>query len=178
MMRNELDTAARAAGRARRGVLAGVLALAGLSGCDPERIAKLEEGVATEADVRQQFGAPEIEYLEADGSRTLAYPRQPEGRTNYMITIGPDGRMSALRQVLKPTDFARIAPGMDKAAVRRLLGKPAAETFFALKQQEDWDWYWMDQQARKLHTVTFDAQGKVVASVSSDDMREVSAGGR
>jgi hypothetical protein len=31
----------------------------GLVGCDPQRIAELEEGVATEADVRARFGEPE-----------------------------------------------------------------------------------------------------------------------
>ena len=33
--------------------------LVGLVGCDPQRIAELEEGVATEADVRTRFGEPE-----------------------------------------------------------------------------------------------------------------------
>ncbi|MFT3772313.1 MAG: hypothetical protein QM820_43515 [Minicystis sp.] len=30
-----------------------------LQACDPQRIDALEEGVATEADVRKQFGEPE-----------------------------------------------------------------------------------------------------------------------
>lgn len=30
--------------------------LLGMAGCDPQRIAELEEGVATEADVRARFG--------------------------------------------------------------------------------------------------------------------------
>ena len=40
-----------------RGVLACTMAWA-LLGCDAQRIEKLEEGVATEADVRKQFGEP------------------------------------------------------------------------------------------------------------------------
>ena len=70
-----------------------LLATLGLVACDSERIAKLEEGVATEADVKRQFGEPAAVFTEPDGSRTFEYPRQPEGRANYFITIGPDGKI-------------------------------------------------------------------------------------
>ena len=94
------------------------------AGCDQQRIAELEEGVSTEADVRARFGEPAAIYAEDDGSRTFEYPRQPEGQTNYMITIGTDGKMSALRQVLKQADFETILPGLERAEVRRRLGPP------------------------------------------------------
>ena len=45
---------------------AGALALS-LAGCDPRRISELEEGVATEADVRARFGEPEQIWLPRDG---------------------------------------------------------------------------------------------------------------
>ena len=76
--------------------------LAGFVGCDPQRIAELEEGVATEADVRARFGEPEKIWDSVDmarlpspgaaaaqGARTFEYNRQPAGNVNYMITIGP-----------------------------------------------------------------------------------------
>ena len=174
MMRNAVKRGWRLA-RALATAL-GLAVMSMLAACDPDRVARLEEGVATEDDVRRQFGTPEAEYAEADGSRTLEYPRQPEGRTNYMITIGPDGKMSALRQVLKPADFAKVKPGMGKADVRRVLGRPARMQPFALKQQEDWDWYWLDGTIKKMHTVTFDAAGRVLGSASADDPREVGGG--
>jgi len=146
--------------------------LLALAGCDQQRIAKLEEGVATEADVRAQFGEPQATYAEGDGSRTFEYSRQPEGQVAYMITIGSDGRMSALRQVLKPVEFAKVVPGMDKGEVRRLLGKPATTARFDLKPDEEhWDWRWLDGQASKIFSVTFDRNGKVMASAVSDDPR-------
>jgi len=68
-------------------------ALLGLVGCDPQRIAELEEGVATEADVRTKFGEPEKIWSAADlagnpfpgaaaqpGARTFEYNRQPQGQ--------------------------------------------------------------------------------------------------
>lgn len=125
-----------AAGRAHTRTLAlmGLLSvLLGMVGCDPQRIAELEEGVATEADVRARFGEPEKIWEAADlagnpfpgvaaqdGARTLEYNRQPEGQVNYMITIGPDGRMSALRQVLTPQNFALVLPGMSMEQVRKM----------------------------------------------------------
>ncbi len=148
--------------------------LLALVGCDPQKIAKLEEGVATEADVRKQFGEPHATYSEADGSKTFEYSRQPEGQVAYMITIGTDGKMSALRQVLKPAEFAKIKPGMDKGEVRRLLGKPAKTAKFDLKPDEEhWDWRWLDGQIPKIFSITFDRDGKVMASAVADDQERI-----
>jgi outer membrane protein assembly factor BamE (lipoprotein component of BamABCDE complex) len=160
----------------RLAVLA-LTALMLLAACDQQKIAKLEEGVATEADVRQQFGEPHATYNEADGSKTFEYSRQPEGQVAYMITIGTDGKMSALRQVLKPAEFARIKPGMDKAEVRRVLGKPAKTARFDLKPDEEhWDWRWLDGQQPKLFSVTFDRDGRVMASALAEDPQTLKGG--
>jgi outer membrane protein assembly factor BamE (lipoprotein component of BamABCDE complex) len=152
-------------------VMASLLSsLLALVGCDQQKIAKLEEGVATEADVRKQFGEPQATYNEADGGKTFEFTRQPEGQTAYMITIGTDGKMSALRQVLKPSEFAKIQPGMDKAEVRRTLGKPAKTAKYDLKPDEEhWDWRWLDGQMSKVFTVTFNRDGKVMSSAVSDE---------
>ena len=148
-----------------------------LSGCDPQRIAELEEGVATEADVRARFGAPLAVYTEEGGARTFEYPRQPVGQVNYMITIGTDGKMSALRQVLKPSNFARIEPGWDKAQVRRLLGLPAKTMRYELKREEVWDWRFADGQEAKLFSVTFDNDGRVTSSATTLDAKDLNQKG-
>ncbi len=159
----------------RRGALVGMLMLA-LVACDSRRIEELEEDVSTEADVRERFGDPEAVYTLADGSRTLEYPRQPEGQHNYMITIGPDGTMTALRQVLKPETFAEVTPGLDKSQVRLLLGRPAATQAYPLKGEEVWDWRFLDAGASKLFSVTFDGEGRVITTATMADPRE-NAGG-
>jgi outer membrane protein assembly factor BamE (lipoprotein component of BamABCDE complex) len=161
----------------RLAVLALAAALALLAACDAQKVAKLEEGLSTEADVRKQFGEPHASYNEADGSKTFEYSRQPEGQVAYMITIGADGKMSALRQVLKPAEFAKIKPGMDKAEVRRVLGKPAKTMKFDLKPDEEhWDWRWLDGQQSKLFSVTFDRDGKVMASAVAEDPQVLKGG--
>lgn len=148
----------------------GMLALAG---CDQQKIKELEEGLSTEADVRARFGEPERVWPEADGSRTFEYNRQPAGTRNYMITIAPDGKMSALRQVLAPHNFEKIRPGMDEEQVRRTLGKPARMMSYRLKQETDWDWNYIDPPTRSMEfTVTFGPDGRVLRSASREKMQD------
>ena len=150
-----------------------VVLTVGSSGCDPQRISELEEGIATETDVRVKFGEPAAVYAEDQGARTFEYPRQPAGQVNYMITIGADGKMSALRQVLKPSNFVKVEPGWDKAQVRRLLGLPAKTQRFELKQEEVWDWRFADGQENKRFSVTFDTLGRVTSSATTLNAEEL-----
>jgi len=75
-----------------------VLAL--LAACDPQRISELEEGVATEADMRARFGEPAAVYTDEIGSRTFEYPRQPAGQVNYMSRSRSG--TGALRKATRP----------------------------------------------------------------------------
>lgn len=151
-------------------MLAGCLLLA--AGCDPQRVEKLEEGVATEAQVRQQFGEPANIHALPDGSRQFEYPRQPEGWTNYLITIGPDGKMSSLRQLLNEDNFARVQPGLSGMEVRRMLGRPAQQQHFDLKNEDVLSWrYKQPGNQSKVFSATFVA-GKVTATAITDDPRE------
>lgn len=160
--------------------------LLGVVGCDPQRIAELEEGVATEADVRARFGEPEKIWSAADmaatpfsgsagaagapGSKTFEYNRQPAGNVNYMITIGPDGKMSALRQVLTPQNFAKVLPGMPMETVRKMLGKPMKVTPYAASQTTHYDWRYLNPpSAVMIFTVVFDNDLKVVSTGSVEE---------
>jgi hypothetical protein len=150
-----------------------------LAGCDAQRIEKLEEGLATEADVREQFGEPVQIVEKADGSKLLAYPRQPEGFTNYEIVIGADGKMASLRQLLTPANMARVQPGQSQDAVRRLLGPQAKTQRYAMKpDQTVWRWHFLDGQAKKDFEATFDRDGRVLSTAISDDERQTMAGGK
>jgi hypothetical protein len=164
----------------------------GLVGCDQQRINELEEGVATEADVRARFGEPEKVWLPADmatlpqpgaaaepGARTFEYNRQPAGKVNYMITIGADGKMSALRQVLTPQTFAKVLPGMRMEQVRKMLGKPMKVTPFVLKQQTEYDWrYLVPPNTSRIFTVVFDTDLLVVSTASVDEESVNPSGGQ
>ena len=144
-----------------------------LVGCDQHKIDGLEEGLSTEIDVRKAFGEPETIWPEANGARTFEYPRQPMGHRNYMITIGSDGIMTALRQVLTPHVFEQVQPGMTQEQVRRMLGKPAKRMTYNLKQETDWDWNWIDPPNQEMEfTVTFGPDGLVRRSGSRQKMQQ------
>jgi hypothetical protein len=148
------------------------LVLALLAGCDPQRIKELEEGVSTEADVVARFGPPEKVWDGPNGGRIFEYSRQPEGHKNYFITIGSDGKMAALRQVLTPANFAKVQPGMAMETVRRMLGKPAYVTPYPLKRETHYDWRFLDgpnASDAKVFTVVFDSDLRVVSSGSVMD---------
>jgi SmpA / OmlA family len=149
-----------------------------LAACDQHKIEKLEEGVSTEAEVRTQFGEPESIFKDTDGGKTLEYTRQPEGTTNYFIGIGPDGKMTSLRQVLTPANFAKVLPGMDKSQVRRMLGKPAKVQTYKLKDQDVWDYRYVEASEKREFSITFDNQRKVISSASATDPRELQGGGK
>jgi len=160
-------------------VLASLASLASITACDPQRVAQREEGVSTEVEVRQQFGDPVTITAQADGSRVFDYPRQPEGWTNYVITIGPDGKMSSLRQLLSPDNFARVQPGLGMAEVGTLLGRPAQVKRYELKNEEVWDWrFKQNGQESKLFSVTFGADGRVLGTAIGDDPRDTANSGR
>jgi hypothetical protein len=146
-------------------------AVAGLAACD--RVEKLEEGVSTEVEVRKQFGEPVTIITDADGTRTFEYPRQPEGWTNYLIKIGPDGKMSSLRQLLNEDNFAKVKPGMTQLQVRAMLGRPAKMWHFDLKNEDVWDWrFKQGGNESKMFSVTFAADGKATTSAIGPDTRE------
>lgn len=153
------------------GLVSGLFALLGtLAGCDQKRIEKLEEGVSTEADVVATFGKPEAVWDDPGGARTLEYNRNPSGYQNYMITIGPDGKMAALRQVLNPITFEQVKPGMTMEQVRRMLGKPAKRTPYALKKEEAWDWRYMQSPSTSMmFTVWFNPDMRVLRTSSGPD---------
>ena len=150
---------------------AAAFSLLALTACDPQRISELQPGVSTEADVRDRFGAPENVWDEAGGARTLEYNRQPAGQVNYMITIGGDGRVTALRQVLTPENFARVVPGTRMDEVRRLLGKPAKVTPYELKRETHADWRYLEAPNQaKVFTVVYGPDQVVLRTQTGADL--------
>lgn len=143
-----------------------------LAGCDPQRISELEEGLSTEADVRERFGPPEAVWDAPEGGQVYEYNRQPAGDVNYQITIGADGKMTALRQVLNAQNFAQITPGLMMEDVRRRLGKPMKITSYELKRETHYDWRYRDgpnNSDRKVFTVVFDRDLRVLSTLSVRD---------
>jgi hypothetical protein len=123
----------------RLAVLAVTAAL--LAGCaTPDRDARLQPGIAQEADVIAFYGQARRIWPEADGGRTLEYSSQPMGRHCYMVRLGPDGRLVRVEDGLSAANRARIEPGMTPEQVSRLLCAERSRVFFPLSGEDVWDW--------------------------------------
>lgn len=146
------------------GLLSGLLA-AILPACDSVNLDKLRPGVTTMAETRAIMGPPAMEWYDADGSATWEYTRMPYGIVNYMVDFGPNRVVRSVRQVLTEENFAKIRPGMTRDQVRRLLGKPVQEQYFALKREYVWNWKTKsDGSYDYFFDVYFDENGYVTHS--------------
>jgi outer membrane protein assembly factor BamE (lipoprotein component of BamABCDE complex) len=149
---------------------AAVLAVAcvWLAGCDQQRMAELQPGISTEADVRTKFGEPEAVWNGPDGARVYEYNRQPEGKVNYQMHIGADGRLLLIDQVLKPANFGRVQPGMMMEDVRKLLGKPARVTPYPLKREVTYEWRYIEPPNQSMaFVVDFDDASMAVKQAAT-----------
>jgi outer membrane protein assembly factor BamE (lipoprotein component of BamABCDE complex) len=132
---------------------------------------KLATGVSSESEVRMVMGQPDTVWEEEDGARTLEYPKGPMGTRTWIFMIGKDGKLQGYQQVLTEQNFANIKPGMSKDQVRHMLGRPRTVVQFRRKNEEVWDWrYLQSNTAVRLFNVHFDIDsGKVTQTSSSDD---------
>ena len=155
-----------------RGAVMGLLAsMLAIVGCDQQRIIELEEGIATEADVRAKFGEPEKVWDGEGGIRIFEYNRQPSGHRNYMISIGTDGKMTSLRQVLTPQNFAKVQSGMMMEDVRKLLGRPMRVVPYELKKETYYNWRYLEDSGNKsmIFSAVMDSNLKVLRTESGLD---------
>jgi outer membrane protein assembly factor BamE (lipoprotein component of BamABCDE complex) len=130
---------------------------------------KLARGVSAESDVRMVFGAPHTVWDDPDGTRTLVYPKGPQGARTWMFRIGADGKLTNYWQALTEQNFARIQAGMGMEEVRRLLGPPGNTTRFERKNEEVWDWRYLDGVQERFFHVHFDLNsGRVVTTSTSE----------
>lgn len=131
-------------------------------------------------EIRSAMGEPGTIWREADGGATWEYVRGPQGLHTYMARLGSDGRLREIRQVLNTGTFASIRPGTTtREEVRRLLGAPARELYFALKGEQVWDYRYFDEASRYDYafSVHFDSLGVVSGTVTTpDDPRYFSSG--
>lgn len=150
-----------------------LLAALGMTACGLPTEPQFTPGVSTGAEVRQRMGTPTMEWRNDDGSVTWEFARTPEGTRNYMATVGADGILREFTQVVTEQNFARVSTGMDKDAVRRLLGRPKSVVLLDLKHQEVWDWPYPNPflNTDMRFNVHFGADGRVQETSRSEEMK-------
>jgi hypothetical protein len=94
--------------------------------------------------VEARVGAPGRVWKNADGSEVWEYPLGPSGVQTFMIDIGPDRTVRAVRQVLREEYFSKVVPGMSRDEVRRLLGRPKEVWYFPARDEEVWTWRYLE----------------------------------
>ena len=154
-----------------------MICLLSMVGCDQQGrpiqefgLEKLAKGVSSESDVRMAMGQPETVWEEDGGERTLEYPKGPMGARTWIFEIDKDGKLRDYRQALTEATFAKIKPGMSQDNVRRLLGKPRTVVQFKRKNEEVWDWRYLENgTTTRLFNVHFDINSGVVTQTSASD---------
>ena len=127
--------------------------------------------------VEARVGAPGTVWKNADGSEVWEYPLGPAGVQTFMIDIGPDRTVRAVRQVLREEYFSKVVAGMSRDEVRRLLGRPKEVWYFPARDEEAWTWRYLEVNYR-FFNVLFDHTSGAVRSTLRLDEVFLPGGGR
>ena len=126
------------------------------------RFASLIPGTSREQDVIAKFGHPADEHHLPDGSRELDFPREPEGMENWRVTIGPDGTVRSVEQLIDESNFARILPGLTREQVLQMLGRPSEEQSYKNLDENVVSWRYMEFGNRMMFfNAHFDRSGRL-----------------
>jgi len=135
---------------ARRRAVVALCALA-LWGCVSYSGRSLVPGQSTLQDVRATMGEPAMQWVNADHSTQLSYPRGPAGYHSYMVYLDPAGRLERIENVMEQESFYRIRPGMTEEQVLRTLGPPVPQwtNYFAVRRELVWEWQYCDELSER-----------------------------
>ena len=88
-----------------------------------------------------------------------------------MISIGTDGKMTALRQVLTPDNFAKVQPGMMMEDVRKMLGKPMRVVTYELKRETYYNWRYLEDSGNTsmVFSAVFNPDMRIIRTESGID---------
>lgn len=121
-------------------------------------------------NVLHALGQPAMRWRNVDGSEQLAFPRGPMGYHTYMVTIGTDGKLRQIGNVLDEKSFARIQPGMGKDEVLRILGPsyPNWTAYFERRDELVWEWRYCDvwHEAARFDVLFDNSKGTVRSTMS------------
>lgn len=92
------------------------------------------------------------------------------GTATDMLWLDANGRLLRRENVLTPTTFSQVRPGMSQEAVLRLLGpsEPRWTAYFKARDELVWEWrYCDDWNLLSRFDVLFDASSRQVRSTMS-----------
>lgn len=95
-------------------------------------------------ELRVKMGPPETQRQTGAGLR-LEFPRGPFGKHTWFVYFDAAGRADRFEQVLTEQNFDRIEVGMDREAVRQLLGRPSEVQGLGRSRGEVWSYRYENQ---------------------------------
>ena len=127
----------------------------------------LRPGVSTLPEVIAEMGQPAMAWKNPDGSEQLAYPRGPAGTKTFMASVGPDGKLQRIENVLSIAHFSRVRVGMTKDEVLRILGPSGSLWTQTYTRSNLLAWSWLvcdDWSLEEFFDVMFDVTTGLVHS--------------
>jgi outer membrane protein assembly factor BamE (lipoprotein component of BamABCDE complex) len=109
------------------------------------------------------MGSPAARIKRSDGDEILYFPRYPDGRVCYAVTIGSDSVMKGIEQRLNRANFAKILVGKStRDQVRELIGPPSHILHQQFKGSDVWEYPWYEIDEKRSLFVEFSADGLVL----------------
>ena len=133
----------------------------------------LVPGTSREVDVTSYFGKPTEERKLADGGRELEFPRSPLGYENWRVTLGPDGVVRNVEQLLDEPHFKQLKPGMTMDEVKHVLGRPGDYAKYPNLSEEVLSWRYMEFSVRMFFNAHFDGAGRFKYSSRLEEPRPI-----
>jgi outer membrane protein assembly factor BamE (lipoprotein component of BamABCDE complex) len=149
----------------QRAAIALIFAALLATGCAGYSGSDLIAGKSTVAEVQASMGVPAEKLALPGGDSVWYYPRGPQGRHTFAVTLGPDGVLRGIDQRLTMANVAKLVQGRSTAKeVRELLGPPPTVRPFPRLQRYVWIYPMQLVEDRRILWVQF----------SSDDIaREI-----
>jgi len=145
-----------------------ICASALVAGCVSFSGARLEP-CASLAEVEKAMGKPAETVKGPNGDTLLYYSRMPDGRANFLATIGSDGKLRGeVEPLLTRKSVAAVKVGMEAKQVRELLGPPSKSSRKTVTVAMDsvvrdvWEYPWIDVSEMRLLYLQFAADGKLM----------------
>ena len=133
---------------------------------------KLTPGTSREQDVIAKFGQPAEERRLPDGSRVLDFPREPEGAENWRVTIGPDGTVRTVEQLVDEPTFTKVLAGLTRDEVLQMLGRPSEEQSFPNLGEEVVSWRYLEFGNRVMFFNAHFVDGRLKYTSRTPDPRQ------
>ena len=155
-----------------RWVLAAMLAVAAallLTAC---AVPEWQKPGTPAGQILQDMGQPQVRSPLQEGGERWVYSRQPMGQQIYHFDFDSAQRLMAVRQVLNPSDFYQLKPGVDtQDTVHQYFGPPALVEGVASFRGDIWTYRLRENGGDRLAHVFLDPQRVVQRIMFTDEWR-------